>query len=198
MFVSKLRPYIVNNTYENIISNINSSNVYKVSSVFKLPNKQSGNISTLKLIFDSPEAVGYVLQNGLKLYDLTISPEQINKGEHIHIPQCFKCFSFCHVTRECRSQVQLCSICSGHHHFKSCPNPARLKCVSCEGSHHSTFARCPMRRMYLENAQPPPSRPSNSSNNFPPLYILLLWQILHPILPLLQVLFALLLVTHLL
>ena len=171
VFITKLRPYVTHNTYENIMKEINDNNPVKVNSVFKLENKKYGTTSTLKLIFDTNESVNYVLRQGIKFFSITVSPDQIRKDEYIHLQQCFRCFSFEHVTRECTTNSQKCNICAGNHHYKDCTMPTRFKCLNCGGLHSSTFVRCPARKRKIEHQESDPSHPPSSSTNseFPPL-----------------------------
>ena len=169
IFVTKLRPYIINSPYNSILYNINNSNKYKASGVFKLPSKRTGTTSSIKVVFEQPEAVDYVMRHGLRLFDILVSPANIHKEDLVQIPQCFRCFSYSHVTRDCPTNVQRCSICSANHHYKECDRPNQLKCVQCGGAHSSTFVRCPVRKQQVtfiqRSSTPAPPNPSH----FPPL-----------------------------
>lgn len=49
-------------------------------------------------------------------------------GDHINIIQCFKCWRFGHMAKDCKKEEQICADCGGKH--KSCKSEVK-SCVNC-------------------------------------------------------------------
>lgn len=77
-----------------------------------------------------------VLEVDDKSYEMFIEKERLNIGwnrcmvfNDYGIQRCFKCCSYGHMAKECKSN-QVCPKCSGCHEFKDC-NVVSVKCVNC-------------------------------------------------------------------
>ena len=176
IFVTKLGQHVLRSSQDAILQDINTHNEHKARAVFVLQNRRLGIPSTLKVLYNDPQTVEYVVKRGIKIFDLAISPENIRREEHVELTQCYRCFSFCHNTKSCTSPVQKCSICAEYHHYKSC-NRQRTRCALCDGPHQATFVRCPIRLLTIANRNEETARsasvsshaPTTSAVNFPPL-----------------------------
>lgn len=54
--------------------------------------------------------------------------------EYIPVTICYKCNGYSHLAKDCKVENDVCSFCSGPHHFKVCPNSndiSQLCCPSC-------------------------------------------------------------------
>lgn len=58
--------------------------------------------------------------------------------------QCFVCYKFDHSRTSCKAK-QVCSICSGNHFFKDCPDNLNPKCINCKGPHPAVSVDCPVK-----------------------------------------------------
>ena len=153
-----------------------------------LPNKfnDSRALKAIKLIFDSPEKAEATLASGFKVFNVSIRPEALQKhkdGEVSKLTQCYKCFKFDHFTNRCPRDDGICSICSGEHNFRDCPNPNNPKCPNCKGGHIAISKDCQIRQRHLKTQleqsktdiqpkkkpQPPPTLQGTYTEDFPQL-----------------------------
>ena len=74
-----------------------------------------------------------------------LGEKYINKEKFETIRQCFKCFKYNHYTNKCSRDTPLCSICSGEHHYKDCPDTSASK-----GAHIAISHQCPVRKQTLK------------------------------------------------
>lgn len=51
--------------------------------------------------------------------------------EHVNVVQCYKCWRFGHMARECRSSQVICPKCSGNHRLEDCDREVEI-CVNCK------------------------------------------------------------------
>ena len=151
IYVTKLRPYITDLHYSEILDELNSYDGNpKIQKVFLIPNKSSYS-KTLKLICETPEEATKACAEGIFLYDIQVSPENIRKETYTHIDQCFKCFSLNHATFKCPSEKEFCSICAQEHHYSKCTNKDNPKCKLCDGNHTAISYSCPVRKLHMQN-----------------------------------------------
>lgn len=77
------------------------------------------------------EVNGATYKKLLKLGEIFLDWRQCAVSEHLHIQRCFKCCGFSHISSECKSAEQKCSICAGPHRFNNCTRK-KLKCITVE------------------------------------------------------------------
>ena len=151
VYVHKLRPYITDRRYLEILEEINSHSINpRVESVYIIPNKNQ-NTKTLKLICRTPDGADQLCNNGLFLYDINVDISNLRKEEYLEVNQCYKCFSFQHPTHQCTSTVDYCSICSKEHHYTQCTNKQNPSCKLCDGDHYAVSYTCPVRKLHIKN-----------------------------------------------
>lgn len=64
--------------------------------------------------------------------------------EFIPIPtRCYKCQLYGHISRNCHQEEEHCSICSGPHSHRDCPDTTKEKCANCGGEHAAASPACP-------------------------------------------------------
>lgn len=93
------------------------------------------------------------------------------------VPQCRRCFSLSHDTRNCPSTLRCLSCNSAGHRSEDCPQPHPI-CANCHGPHRPTYGGCPSLKQarlslpiqripqpqlprHLLSDEPPSSRPPN-------------------------------------
>ena len=152
VFVSKLRPYLLDYDYNELKQEINASNNFNVDYVFiiKRQDYQKGQKIALKLIMSSLEDTTTILNNGITIFGFDYPAEYTSKEDPVDIKQCFRCLLLGHETNKCSSKLQYCSKCSGKHNFRDCKSNY-IKCRICEGDHLAVSRECPERKAYLKN-----------------------------------------------
>lgn len=184
IFITKLRPYITDRHYSDILREINSHEINpKVMRLHLIPNKSQYS-KTLKVIFFSPEDAERACNQGIFMYDISVDPCSIRKDEYIDVEQCFKCFQYSHQIQNCKSTATICSICAQNHYYLHCTNKENPKCVNCEGPHSSVSYSCPIRKIQVKNKvdakkqatsnstinTTPPPPDINNVNTFPAVF----------------------------
>ena len=108
--------------------------------------KNGKSLYTVKITFSSLACMNKALSEGLILNNQFFWPEQ-----YINIKkptQCLKCYKFNHTATRCTAKENICSLCSGQHHYKTCTSEI-LKCVNCDGGHNALNKTCPIYKKML-------------------------------------------------
>lgn len=91
-----------------------------------------------------------ILENGLIINKVTLTPKYINRDNYIPINQCFRCFSFNNFIKDCKAEVKSCSVCSlpvsPTHNYRNCPSSNDPKCINCKEQHISIYQDCLKRK----------------------------------------------------
>ena len=94
-----------------------------------------------------------IIERGLKLFNLHIGSDDLQRETFIEVAQCFKCFRLDdHNTQECTKpgDYSICSKCSSSEHlFQNC-NATKPCCINCKLPHPSTSFSCPERKKVVE------------------------------------------------
>lgn len=101
-----------------------------------------------KIEFNDAKTSEKIRNDGLLIFNMAITPSQIEVESYIDIKMCFKCYALeSHTTNQCPAPNKLvCSECSAtDHYFKDCESSFK-KCVNCAGSHRTTSMACPKRK----------------------------------------------------
>lgn len=115
---------------------------YEVISVRRFTKKVNGQIKPLETV-----SVTFLSNNLPESVSLDIYNFHVH--EYVQpLLQCFKCFKFNHGAKYCKSS-QKCSICSEEHHYLSCTNNDKIKCINCSGQHLAISRDCPIKRNKL-------------------------------------------------
>ena len=107
----------------------------------------------LKIIMSTKEHAKCVIIKGFWIQRISIESQYIQKEKVDNINQCYKCFSFNHVTNKCLCTNQLCSICPEEHNFKECPNKnniAKIKYANCNDNHIAIAKSCPTKKEKIQ------------------------------------------------
>lgn len=51
--------------------------------------------------------------------------------DHINVKQCFKCYKFGHLAKECKSETVICAKCAGNHKIGECQSND-VRCANCK------------------------------------------------------------------
>lgn len=127
---SKLRPrliiYDVNPdlTDEEIVNEINSQNDLQEISDCKIEFKLKGRKGTNVIISLKPS----VFNNLLKRRKINITWERYNIREFLKPMQCYNCYMYGHLARNCRQKKRCKNCCSENHDSETCHED--IKCVN--------------------------------------------------------------------
>ena len=150
VIVRRLDPLIYDNTPPDIINGLLQRNEWlKVEDVHKFPNSK-----TMKLICKTQDAVRRCMLDGIRLFNLYVSPEDMQVEDYYEIMVCYRFFALNdHPTGGCpkgRDYV-VCSSCSQvGHNFKDCPETGPKHCMNCGGAHSAVAYSCPHRRSIIQ------------------------------------------------
>ena len=105
-----------------------------------------------KILCNDSCDVNKILDDGLLLFNMRISPNQIVQQTFTPLKLCFKCYEFeDHSTADCKSTATVCSECAtvGHTH-KDCRSLSK-HCINCRKAgkrddHRTLAANCPVRK----------------------------------------------------
>ena len=167
IFISNVKHYVTKATPQQLISNFNHSNdTIKAVDIQNITNDNNNRI-VLKIILRKKEMVDQAIIKGVWLQKTFLEQKYINKEKFESIKQCFKCFKYTHFTNKCPRDTPLCSICSGEHHYKDCPDTSARKCINCKGAHIAISRLCPVRQQSLktQNATPEGSVITQTTTN---------------------------------
>ena len=135
---------------QDIIEGVSRANpTLRATDVIRIPR----NDSVLKLKLENVSMVSHCLRLGISLYSQHFSDYFVSQDFYAHIPQCMRCYSYEHTSKNCdRPETYcICSICSEEgHRYNECSN-ARALCLSCRGNHATMAARCPTRKEKSRN-----------------------------------------------
>ena len=145
VFISNVKPYVTKSTPQQLIDNFNQSNgTLKAADIQNLASVNSNKI-VLKIILKKKEMVDQAIIKGVWLQKTFLEQKYINKQKFEILRQCFKCFKYNHYSNKCSKDNPLCSICSGDHHYKDCPDTFVRKYINCKGTHIAISRQCPVR-----------------------------------------------------
>ena len=143
--VKSVDPVIYGEEVEVIAAELGNKNPWLVvKSVYRF-NKSK----TLKVTCSNQEMVNIALRQGVKLFQLSINPNNLAPERFVDIMVCYKCYQWNdHLARSCAKDdnYKVCSLCSSNSHtFKECKSSER-KCVNCGGGHSTVSFACSVRK----------------------------------------------------
>jgi len=140
----------------------------KILSTYK--GKQANSVN---VIIEVDEKMYQEINNKNVLY---IGWRKCRYFDHVNVIQCFKCWKYGHMTRECKAENLVCVKCSENHHQKDCKNEIEI-CTNCKHAkevlnlqsvdyHHSAVdRRCEAYKRVFEKLQMRYNYPEVFSNN---------------------------------
>ena len=139
---------ILLSTPQEITSEIEKLNRVTIDDIFKFTSNKS-----MKITLDSQSSAERLLKEGIKMFYISHSANNIFPEIFIELEICYKCFKIeDHSTANCPEpkEYKRCSVCSSVDHiFKECPNPENLTCIHCSGYHSSLALSCPVRKSFI-------------------------------------------------
>jgi len=109
----------------------------------------------IKITFKSQESTARCLRDGLRMFNLFISPKDIEEEEFFDVLMCYRCFALDnHATNLCPkdNNYVICSLCSDlGHNYKSCPSNNKRQCINCSGEHSTLSFSCKARKTIVAN-----------------------------------------------
>ena len=115
-----------------------------VDEVVKFPR----HTHLFKIEFQTISMAEKAREKGLLIFNMKVTPHQIEKEHFTDILMCFTCYQLdSHITDNCpqKGKLVICSECSGDHHFQQC-NSQTKKCVNCGGPHRTMAMGCPKKK----------------------------------------------------
>ena len=118
----------------------------KIESVHKLPRYNS-----FKITYDSIANATKVLQQGLRICNISIPTTSLKRDRYVNVTFCYKCYAMDgHTIKNCNKppHFKVCSTCSDTTHtYRDCTAPVdKYKCVNCNGNHKTTSFACKERK----------------------------------------------------
>ena len=170
IFVTKLRPFMTNLEPVEILEKINNHNTeIKATEVIiiKALNYKEGDRKSLKITLRTSSEVEKARNKGFQIEDMFIKPENITPEVYIKLDQCFRCFDYSHLARDCKKTVPTCSICAGNHNYRECNDRSNIKCVNRNEAHIAISPQCKVRQnkiRQLRQTQKATSEDNNASS----------------------------------
>ena len=96
------------------------------------------NISVITHFKGKKGKQSVILEVDANTYSLLQKREKLSIGwrsytyfDHINIVQCFKCFKFGHMAKDCKSKETVCPKCTGNHKIDMCQSQQTI-CINCK------------------------------------------------------------------
>lgn len=157
LFARKVDHHIGKHTPTEILKEIEEKNYgVKLSEVIKIKDYTH----VLKFVFADTAVAEKVLREGLRLFNLSVTPSQLEREKFVNVQTCFKCYKFNdHSTANCPNKdLVICSECAEQGHtYTQCTNP-RKACINCKQRgyphHHRTLAMsCPVKKEKIKQLE---------------------------------------------
>lgn len=112
-----------------------------------------------KIIFHETEMADKAIRSGFLTYDMSITPNQIQKEHFVSLLTCFNCYKFEeHTTKDCpNTDHQYCSNCAEiGHRYTECNNTEKMGCLNCKhtgkayNTHRTMAMSCPIKKELIK------------------------------------------------
>jgi hypothetical protein len=104
----------------------------------KQSDKPLGVTASLGMWFDTAEAAGWAVANGLLYGQRYIGSVEVYQLKR---KRCHRCQKFGHLAWSCKETMR-CRHCSGEHDRRECPPGSEARCVDCSGAHPTGSREC--------------------------------------------------------
>ena len=147
IIASNVDRFVYEKNEDQLLSNLTTIGEYKIDSLFKLPRYNS-----LKITFDSIANTTKVLQQGLRVCNISIPATSLKRDRYVNVTFCYKCYRMDgHTAKNCDKppDFKICSTCCDTSHtYRDCTAmAANYKCVNCGENHKTTSYACKMRKV---------------------------------------------------
>ena len=135
---------------DDIKKEINTSNTELVIvDVFKFSNSRMMKITCI-----NQEVANIILKDGLKMFNLSLHPIDMEREQFHDIKICYKCYALDnHFAEECMqsAEYKICSNCSKTDHtYRDCTSTVKC-CINCHGPHSTLSFACQKRKDIIKN-----------------------------------------------
>lgn len=157
VFVRKVDPYVGRHSAEEIKAEIERNQPsLRIEEVIKIKDYTH----VFKIVFEETAMVEIVLNNGFLAYNMSLTPDKIEREKFTSLLICFSCYKYeDHTTNDCQEKdKKLCSKCAGDGHtYTECVS-ASNGCLNCKRNGepatkfttHSTLAMsCPIKKRII-------------------------------------------------
>jgi len=141
-----------------------------------LPDTQIGNIYIMKnrylikIQFTDHQTAAKIQEKGLYLFNIYISPRQIEPERFTTIVQCIHCYRYGHYKNSCpdkEKRLKLCSECgSNTHNFRDCKSQTK-KCLNCGEGHRTMANSCPIRKEAMKQTREERAKKEEEKKDIP-------------------------------
>ena len=114
LVLMNLDRYVMDRSSEEVLEDLKDQANATAESVFILRGKYM-----MKIQFGSHETAKKIKENGVYLFRLFVSPEQIEFERYSPVVQCFTCYKYGHIKTQCPDKdknLKLCSECGSNNH----------------------------------------------------------------------------------
>lgn len=101
--------------------------------------------NTLKIEFETVSMADKATRQGLRVFNVSIAPHQIDKELYNKVNFCMGCYVIEeHNTRQCLKPIgyKVCSECSSTEHTWITCNTEKKKCLNCGETHRTLAYKC--------------------------------------------------------
>jgi len=149
VIIRRLDNIIYGSSIDDILCEVNSRNdCLNAQAVFKFPSAKM-----IKITFSDREMALGCIRDGLKLFNLFISPTDIKQEEFYNIKTCYRCYLLdAHYTKDCPEPETyiICSNCSElGHTFREC-SATNKRCINCNKPHSTLSFSCSRRKEIVD------------------------------------------------
>ena len=156
-------------TDESHIRKIEEANQLQEHSISKIKwikpekrRKPDQRLAYATFSFSSAEAANICIRDGILVHGAKIYPSKLKQK----LIQCLKCRRWGHYASSCKEPKDTCGTCEGDHWTKTCSEPSKKYCASCNVNMHSSWNRqCP--KFLKRCTQHDESHPVNTLKYFP-------------------------------
>lgn len=129
------------------IYRVNDFTINNIEEIYKFKGKP-----IVKIIFNQASIARKTQESGVRMYNMSIPPHQIEEEEHIPVTSCMRCYALdSHFTSQCPRDKDyiVCSECAEQgHKWYQCPN-ANKTCINCNEAHSTLAYKCAARKQIV-------------------------------------------------
>ena len=120
----------------------------KVEQVYKFQTASK----MIKVTFTATHMANKAAKEGLVILNQRIPPRRLEKEIFVKLTPCSNCYGYDHDTKNCvYPKKTICAKCSGEGHRQGNCNSEELRCINCNGAHHTLAARCEVRKNLIKS-----------------------------------------------
>jgi len=137
----------------------------KIGDIFIMKNRY-----LMKIQFSDHKTAAKVQEEGLYLFNIFISPKQIEPERFTNIVQCMHCYKYGHYKTNCpdkEKRLKLCSECgSNTHNYRDCKSDVK-RCLNCGEGHRTLANSCPLRKEAIKKTREEKTKKEEEKKEIP-------------------------------